>query len=198
MDTHSTIPLPLILALTLAAMSAIAAGLWLLIFPDRSRALTSKQSLYHWFRWGKRPYRVERYIYRHHRIFGSSVTLGALFILYWLWSGGRRSLFQLTFNDQGRFATDLLLAVQSTAIILTVSALFALAIGILIFIRPSILRGFEEWANQPVSLRATISWIRNAPARWATGHPRLTAAILLAAGLYLLLLIIYPASLALR
>ena len=188
-----TLLYPLLAVLALGAVAAVIAGVWLLLRPREAHRLTDEQSLYELIRWSRRPYRVERYIYRHHRLAGGLMMGGALILLLGLWAPTPYpNLYQLAFTQENAFSTHLLLALQSTGLILTVGALFAFAVGALIGLRPSLLKGFESWANQPVTLRMIVEGLRrlrHAPNHWTANHPRIIALLLLGIGIYLIILI---------
>ena len=192
---------PLLTALGVAAVAAILAGLWLLARPGGAHHLTDDQSLYELIRWSRRPYRVERFIYRHHRLFGGLMMAGTLLLLWGLWiASPHTNLYRLAFTHGDFLSTELLMALQTTGLVLSVGALFAFIVGAVIFARPSLLKGIESWANQPVTLRMIVEALRrlrHTPNHWTVNHPRVIALLLLGAGIYLLILIFtsFPAIL---
>ena len=189
----------LLTLLAFAAIAAIAAGVWLLLRPGGAERLTDERSLYELIRWSRRPYRVERFIYRHHRLSGGLLMAGALILLVGLWSANPHSnRIRLAFTEVNALSAEMLTLLQTTGLTLTVGALFAFVVGAIIFHRPSLLKGLEGWANQPVTLRMVIDGLRrlrHAPNHWTLNHPRVIALLLLGAGLYLLTLILgeFPA-----
>ncbi|GAB6042857.1 hypothetical protein [Endothiovibrio diazotrophicus] len=189
---------PLTIVLALAALAAIAAGIWLLLRPDDAHRLTDDRSLYQLIRWTRRPYQVERYVYRHHRFSGALLIAGASLLLFGLWGPtDTHETYLFAFTHEQTLSTALVLALQTTGIVLTTGALFAFVVGVAIFHRPSLLKGFESWANQPVTLRLLLDalrTLRHAPNRWTSGHPRIIALLLLAIGVYLLALILHDLS----
>jgi len=168
----------------IAGAVGVAAGAGLLILPGRMLRERTWRS-----RWLfeidliavlDRRRAIERLIYRHHYPFGAAVIAGAAVLLSILWE-----------LREDRLVTDVLPGILGAwgarAVILTSWALavFALGIGMFLLIRPSALKGFETAANR---------WIGSLPSAGKPGGarfisrcvlraPRLTALLLLAAGI---------------
>lgn len=95
---------------------------------------------------------IERWFYRHHRPLGILVILGASYILVY---------FGLLFNKAialqrlSGYVPVMLLDILLDALVLTtlLGAAVALFTGLVIWLRPSLLRGIEKEANQWVSTR---------------------------------------------
>ena len=174
----------------IAGVFGIAAGAGLLAVP---RQMLLERTLFR--RWLfeinfsallNRKQSIERPLYRHHRIFGATVTIGAMISLM--------PLFWLYVHPLAKDTLTHTLGIWGArAVILSAWALvfFVLAVGLFLLIRPSALKGFEAASNR---------WIepfpsgRNSAAIDATGisrlvlhAPRLAGLILLAAGLGCLL-----------
>ena len=95
----------------------------------------------------ERQQRVERFIYRHHRLFGGIIVAGAMVVLVFLVAGhGLAGTVAWRSSSAGQMA---LMAVWALAA-------FALIIGIFIGIRPSALKGFEAIANRWIQLFPAI------------------------------------------
>jgi len=136
----------LIFAVVGAASAIAGIGLLLMaagqpVTPDVRRGWLLKRNLGEVL---ERPRRVERFIYRHHRLFGGAVVAGAL------------TLLVLIGIDYGRMvATSVWRSAPGAQLALVaVYALvvFALIIGIYIAVRPSALKGFESLANRWIQL----------------------------------------------
>ena len=129
---------------------------------------------------------IERPLYRHHYGFGAAVIAGAVVSLVALW--------ELRDHPLVTGALSGFLGVLGvSAVILTSWALavFALGIGVFLFIRPSALKNLEAAANRwiepfPASTKATVPAARGIN-RLILRAPRLTALLLLAAGIACLL-----------
>lgn len=97
-----------------------------------------------------RRYRVERFIYRHHRLIGVGVVTGALYILISL-----TPLFLATFSATpacGQSAFSCLFFLGLTRLLLA-GGIVTFVLGGFIIIRPSALRAFEVWANRRILIR---------------------------------------------
>ncbi len=89
---------------------------------------------------------VERFIYRHHRLFGSAIVAGALVLLALLGAGQARFGTAWLGRSGGRDAVFLVWAL----------AVAALVIGIIVLVRPSALKGVETLANRWIQLFPAI------------------------------------------
>lgn len=109
-----------------------------------------------------RQLRIERFIYRHHRLFGSAILIGSLAMVVLLGIGYRpylESNLRLTAHAQ-------------VAVFLAVAmAVGAVVIGLVMLIRPSALKGFEALSNH---------WIEPFPAPGRLIAPSRTGMLLLA------------------
>ncbi len=129
---------------------------------------------------------VERLIYRHHRAFGAVVVVGAL--------AGFMSLLWLYDHPLTTEALTRTLGFWGArAVILSgwTLAFFALAVGLLLLIRPSALKGFESAVNRwiepfPPSRNSTVLAGKGIN-RLILRAPRLFGLLLLAAGITCLL-----------
>lgn len=105
-----------------------------------------------------RPRRIERFIYRHHRLFGSAIVVGALTVMGVVW------LFRKVWlGGSGGSVTALLVRALIVAVFV---------IGIIVLVRPSALKGVEALANR---------WIQPFPAIvlsfWQIGAVLLVAGV---------------------
>lgn len=115
----------------------------LLVFAGSAVLLVSVEPLRRLQLFLERPWHIERLVYRHHRKFGGLIVASSTLFLILLtiqrgqpfginlvaWPGGAR-LIQLIRVAEWGFA------------------LFALIVGIFVFIRPSLLKRFEASANR--------------------------------------------------
>ena len=169
-----------------AGAIGVVVGAALLIVPGRM--LRERRSFWRWLfetdviALLDRRLVIERPLYRHHRALGAAVTAGAVALLMALWKLVDHPL-----------VTDVLprilgaWGVVSVIVASWALALFALGIGIFLIVRPSALKGFEAAANRWIELFPSVGR-SGAPTReefitrlvWQA--PRLTALLLLAAG----------------
>ena len=98
------------------------------------------------------PRYIDQAFYNHHKILGVIVTLTSVYVLYY---------FSVVFDTAiiaGSMAADgyneiygiLFDAIRITMLLMAVGTL---VIGVIVFIRPSLLKGFESWSNHWVSTR---------------------------------------------
>ncbi len=138
-----------------------------------------------------RPRNVDRWFYRHHRLYGTVVVLLALFLLYFLAFGELRSTWTLMLGREYRDVAAML--GDLARILLWVSAVFALIIGTVVFVRPSALKALEHGANRWLTLRrATRGLDREFGGldERVTRRPRLWGTITAVASLLLLVALI--------
>jgi len=125
----------------------MGAGIWL----QPQRVIQLNQAFSRWVSTEEaevaldRPRWTERFFYRHHKLVGAGVLIGALVILYtFLFSFNLRTISTLIPRDYW-WLSDALVAMM-----LVGSGLAALT-GILILTRPSLLRELEKASNHWVS-----------------------------------------------
>lgn len=175
--------------IVLGALLGLLLGLLLLTAPGRAQSVQTFFNRRFSLRRALKPFEVprhgERGFYRHHRIWGTLLVVGAtVYILTWL-SLDARGMQTLAPNALGldRWLLD------SAEIFLTSGNILALAVGLIVFFRPSLLKGLEHRANAWISTRRwTRNWERDsgAPERWAQKHPRILGAAIGLGSLFVL------------
>ena len=129
----------------------------LLIFKPRflgrlNRVANRWVSTRHINRWLDRSVRIEHWFYQHHRAAGVVIVLGASYILIYF-----GILFDKAYTLQrwsGKIPAKLLDGLLDAMVLgLLVGGAAALIVGLFLWLRPSLLRGMEEVANQWVSSR---------------------------------------------
>ncbi len=144
--------------LIIGSLAGVVVGVLLVLRPQSLQRLN--QRLNRWFstRHLERPLErsvtIDPWFYRYRRTGGTLILLGALYILYFFTASLDRS------DVTGRLATyfDLpapLVGALLDAMVLSalLGALFAAFVSLFLLVRPSMLRGFEQGANQWLSLR---------------------------------------------
>jgi hypothetical protein len=144
--------------LIVSGTTGLVAGAGLLFMPER---VFSEQS--RWRQWLlehdlstqlNRYQRIEKPLYRHHRLFGAALTVGALTLLY-----------LLTKLQSYLFATSVWSQIQGVRLAMIFAwalATLALIIGILFLVRPSALKGVETLSNR---------WIGPPPSTFQQAEP---------------------------
>ncbi|MBX9811198.1 MAG: hypothetical protein K2Y16_06240 [Burkholderiales bacterium] len=168
-------------------------GVWMLLQPDQ--ALRFNQRISAWVSTEgvskvlDRPHSTERYIYRYHRIYGALLLAGGLFTLY-VMSGGRWGRDMTAVFSLSEWSW----LVRDVATLLMVMAGFlATALGIIMVIRPSLLRGVEARLNRWIATENNLKPLDSvyyAPDQFAWRHARPLAALIVIGSLYVLVALI--------
>ena len=138
------------------------------------------------------PRNVDRWFYRHHRIYGAFVVALAVLLLGVLTFGSAPAAWHRAFGPEYREVAAII--VDTARVVLWVLGIFALAIGVVVFVRPSALKGVEARANRWVTTRrafrglereyhGTESWIARHPRAWGVAVAAATGIALLALSL---------------
>ncbi|MDZ4201702.1 MAG: hypothetical protein U1C96_06100 [Gallionella sp.] len=186
----------LVIFLALGALLGIALGLLLIIRPQWVTALNHVAN--RWIstrnmnRFLDRSISIEQYFYRHHRVLGVLAVAGAIYVLMH---------FGLQFDKQPALrgmigylpphAADSLL--DALVLASLTGGAFALWAGLLLGLRPSMLRGLEEGANQWITARRLTRQIdipRDDVDRLVLAHAPQSGWLLLLGGLALLILLL--------
>ena len=135
--------------------------------------------------------KIERYVYRRHRYFGALVLSGAAFTLYsLLYRYNERNVVEAYTRYFNRTVVEWV--VQSAAAALALGTVCAALIGLVMLIRPSLLKGIEAWSNRqyhtpnPAKLLYRYR-VHGRFDHFATSHPHLAGLIISLASLYVLL-----------
>jgi len=134
--------------------------------------------------------KVDRWFYRHHRVSGTVLLTGALFLIYF---------FVARFDKQAILSgllraypvSPVLLDVLLDSLVLSIllGAAFASIISLFLLSRPSMLKGFEQGANQWISLRRALKPFeiaRSGMDEYVFQNVQMTGVLLLSASIYVL------------
>lgn len=177
----------IVFALVGGAALGVLIGLLLLV--DSPRVLRWNECLSRWIstREATAPldasHDIKRYVYRTHRVVGLLVVAGALFALDVLTFGFQSGAVVRAFRGLGNQGM-LGVAVDAARAFLILGNLAALAAGVVLCFRPSLLKGIEGWADRTYATRAAspaLDRMHFEPDRWVARHPR-TAGVLVLAG----------------
>ncbi|MBF0152501.1 MAG: hypothetical protein HQL64_02035 [Magnetococcales bacterium] len=160
-------------------------GCWLLIRPDSGQSL--RRPVGDLFRPLTRPIRTERFFYRHHRFFGGFVFFtSAVFLLRLKGFLGQELVLTPLAGPGGPVQIWIW---ESLVLFFCLAGLFTFIVGVLLLVRPSLLRSFESWANQHFStdgLRTVAARWRDLFLAWVLEHPRVIALLLITGSLFTL------------
>jgi len=171
----------------------VVIGIMLIVDSARVFRLSDRMNTWISTRQAMRPLEtsipVERALYRRHRIVGALIAVGALYALWFLvlrFDSAQivsvmRRMMQVSV---ARWITE------SIRIFLIVCNAFAVLVGLLVLVRPSLIKGFEEWANRQYSGRLAtrpLELPHSGPDRLVRANPRLFGALLTVGGLFVLI-----------
>ncbi len=177
--------------LLLGALLGIMLGLLLIFNPQiverLSRAANRWVTTRHLNRWLDRSISIEHWFYQRHRATGIVIVAGATYILVYF-----GLLFDKAYALQrlGGWLPPQLLDGLLDALVLCslVGGAVALIVGLFMWLRPSMLRGFEEQANQWVSTRRATKVLdvpHDEVDRYVARHAQRVGWLLLLASIYL-------------
>ena len=156
---------------------ALILGLGLIFAPSATLKLNDKIntriSLREKTRAIETPIKSEPYFYKHSKISGLVLILGSVFVLYTLVTFNEQSLIPYLPKTISAPAWSWLL--QAGHIFFLVTCSFILLFGLVVFIRPSEIKRFEQAANHWVSTRqhfATMSKDINFTNKLVNTYPR--------------------------
>jgi hypothetical protein len=143
-------------------------------------------------RWLDRSISIERWFYRHHRAMGASIVLGAGYILVYF--GVLFDKTQMLRHSRVKIPAKLLEGLLDALVLCSlVGGAVALAAGLFIWARPSLLRGIEKKSNRWVtSRRATkvLDVTHDRADRFVEGHAWRVGWLLLLGSLYLFVMLL--------
>ncbi len=189
MDILSAILLDTVLWISLGGgVLAMLAGLWLLIAPRGfagfSRIVNRWVSTGPATRWLETPRPIERFFYRGHKVFGALLISGAVFALHYLVSHQAAVSMLAAFAQPGP-AGDVMAAALTS--FLLAGNVVVLIVGVIVVVRPSLLKGVEAASNRWFSTHEAFKSLdsrSDLPDQVVARQPRLTGLVLTVAGLY--------------
>jgi hypothetical protein len=177
--------------LLLGALLGMLLGLLLILRPRLVERLNRSANRWvttrHLNRWLDRSYSIEHWLYQRHRATGIVIVAGATYILVY---------FGLLFDKAnalqhlgGRLPPQLLDGLLDALVLCAlVGGVVALIVGLFMWLRPSMLRGFEEQSNRWVSTRRATRVLdvpHDEVDRFVQRHARQVGWLLLLASIYL-------------
>lgn len=182
----------IISSLFLLGVLLIPVGLSFLFIPDRIFLFANKVNKWistdFFFYFINKPIYKERLFYRHHKIFGAVVIIVSVSCLYVLtfYSGIEviiENIIKLSESDFSKWINVILY------FILLILITLVLIFGIIMFIRPSMLKSFENWCNHWVDAETSLNLFNSKhdlPDKYLPGNPRLFGFLVLIAAIYII------------
>ncbi len=133
-----------------------------------------------------RPRWIERYVYRHHRIAGAFLFLGALFVFFVFSLGQEERRLAAMLPAAIRWLWDVL------RLMILVGSVLGVIVGNLVFIRPSLLRDFEKSSNRWVSTEKamnTFDVVHGSFDRQVLRYSKAAGAFMVLGGAYVLIVL---------
>ena len=182
----------LLTILVLGLALAVVVGVLLLARPQALFALNARLS-----RWVDtratfgvldQPHNMERFFYRHHRLLGLMIVAGASYVLWrWAFHYDRADLLALLGRRWVASGLDWIPEALEAALVALHGAI--LMVGLLVFFRPSLLKGLERTANHWQAGPATTPLDRvvgNLDGAFE-GYPRVSGLLLVVSAFWCLL-----------
>jgi hypothetical protein len=147
--------------LFIASLACLVFGLALIFRLEM--ALRLSVNLNHWVstRQALRPLEasrdIQRHLYRRHPWVGAFLVLGSCYVVYFLFFRYSAQPFEIVFRKTVPLRA-IQWAMQSVWWIVLVTNIFAFFIGIIMFWRPSLLKGIEAWADKAYSSRESTKF----------------------------------------
>lgn len=135
------------------------------------------------------PHNIDRWFYRYHRVYGAAVVLLAIALLSFLAFGYPETAWRGLFGPDSRVVGEIL--ADTARVVLWILSLFALAVGTVVFARPSALKPVEARVNRWLTPRRVLrnaerefhgaeTWVRRHPRGWGLTIAAASALCLLA------------------
>ena len=198
MDTLLAITVTgLLLALALLLAAATAFGIALAVRPaavERLRARLDRRldtdaavsAL-------DRPWNMDSWLYRYHHLYGIVVIAMAAFILWFLAFGYDSPAWVAGVGADHREIA--LILAEVARFLLWIGAMAGVILGTVILVRPSALKGVEQWANRwiaPQAWRQALDREYHPADAWFQRYPRASGiAVAIAAGALLIALLLH-------
>jgi hypothetical protein len=139
----------------------------------------------------ERMVRVDRWFYRHHYASGIFLLGGAIFLIQFFTGRFDKERTLIEFRHLFSIPPALLDRLLDSAVLtILLGAAFALIISLFLLIRPSMLKSFEQGANQWISLRRALKPLeisRFGMDEFVFQNVQMTGVLLLCGSLYTLL-----------
>ncbi|MGA8863491.1 MAG: hypothetical protein WBM09_08285 [Gallionella sp.] len=178
----------------LAALLGIMLGLLLIFRPKiverLNRVANRWVSTRHINRWLDRSISIEHWFYHRHRATGGVIAAGAAYVLVYFSTLFDKSCALQRLN--GKLPAQVLSGLLDALVLFSlVGATVALIVGLFLWLRPSLLRGIEEEANQWISSRRATRMLdvpHGQVDRFVERHMQGVGWLLLLASIYLFFL----------
>ncbi len=186
-----------VIFLIIGSVAGIVVGALLVLRPQSLQRVSERLNRWVSTRHVEQPLErsisLDPWFYRYRRTSGALILLGAIYIIYFLVVSMDRGLTVNALANSFKLPSALIAAlVDATVLSALLGALFAAFVSLFLLIRPSLLRGFEQGANQWVSLRRGLKPMeipRGSVDTFILQHGLQAGILLVLGGLYVLVLL---------
>lgn len=189
----------LLLLLVIGGISGLLMGASLVLRPDWLARASKVAGI--WVATRKmstlleRVFRIDHWLYRHHKLSGALLLSGALFLMYFFSSRFDKSPVLMSFLVRYSIPTAFTeVLVDSAVLSILLGAAFTFLISLFLLNRPSMLKSLEQSANRWISLRQALKpleRLRNNVDEYAFRNAQMTGVLLLAGSLYVLVVLTF-------
>lgn len=133
-----------------------------------------------------RPRWIERFFYRHHRLVGGVLFIGAIFVLYVFLFDSKTRRIYAAITPGNWWLMDALMAA------LLGGSVLAALVGIIVLAKPSLLREIEKSTNRWISTEGVVKFfdgMRNSFDRQILRHRKIAGVFTIIGGLYILIVL---------
>lgn len=184
----------LLLFLMAGSVAGLLAGMALIIRPEWVMRTGTHANKWLSSRWLERTldksFKVDRFLYRYSRPVGAVLLAGAIYIIYF--SSAEINKPEIILGLSRKFAVPPVwtkIVLDATSYVWIAASVFAMIISLLLLIRPSMLRGFEQGANRWFSSRSSLKSVeipRSGVDEYVLHHAQRAGVLLLVGSLYVL------------
>lgn len=180
--------------LLLGALTGLVIGIWLTVSPAHffhatgglNRWTSARRALKIW----ETPLHLERFFYRHHRIFGVVLLLATGWTLYYFTRLYAPEQVLRLLQRASRINPAWAPLLNGTVWVIRIASALALLVGLVVVIRPSLLKGIEAKSNTWVSTRKMMRPLEQSyplADSFASRHPRTAGLIIVVISCYALI-----------
>lgn len=173
-------------------MIGLVAGAGMLINPDG--VLRLNRYFNKWFSTGKatdaldRQHQIERTMYRYHRLTGALILAGGVYTLYMLnFALNQKATVAILSDHKNYYLVEWML--EATVLAFNTGSVIALVVGVVLLIRPSLLKGLESTVNHWVSSEKplqTLDTMRYRLDHFIATHIRIVGVLVMVGSVYVI------------
>lgn len=188
----------LILFLMLGSVTGLLAGAALLLRPEWMLRVSKFANRWVSTRQMARPLdrsiNMDAWFYRYNRLCGALLMSGAVYVVYFFTAAfDKAAVLKNVFNAASIPPALMAGLLDALVLVSLVTAIFAAIVSLFLIFRPSMLREFEQRANQRVSLRQALKPLESQHGgldQYVFKNVRLAGILILAGSVYTLVILV--------